>query len=52
LRFDGGASRGPSGWGIGKKAVETILSFDGTICRETLDVELVVRGSTARSGTA
>jgi DNA-binding LacI/PurR family transcriptional regulator len=32
---------------MGKKAVETILSFDGTIRRETLEVELVVRGSTA-----
>ena len=32
---------------MGKKAVETILNFDGTIRRETLEVELVVRGSTA-----
>ena len=31
----------------GRRAVETILSFDGTVRRETLDVELVVRRSTA-----
>ena len=31
----------------GRRAVEMILSFDGTIRRETLDVELVVRGSTS-----
>jgi DNA-binding LacI/PurR family transcriptional regulator len=32
---------------MGRRAVETILGFDGTIRRETFDVELVVRGSTA-----
>jgi DNA-binding LacI/PurR family transcriptional regulator len=32
---------------MGRRAVEMILSFDGTIRRETLDVELIVRGSTA-----
>jgi DNA-binding LacI/PurR family transcriptional regulator len=32
---------------IGRRAVQTILGFDGTIRRETLDVELIVRGSTA-----
>jgi DNA-binding LacI/PurR family transcriptional regulator len=32
---------------LGKKAVETILGFDGTIRRETLDVALTVRASTA-----
>ncbi|HEY6631784.1 MAG TPA: LacI family DNA-binding transcriptional regulator [Rhizobiaceae bacterium] len=32
---------------MGRRAVENILAFDGTIRRETLDVELVVRGSTA-----
>jgi DNA-binding LacI/PurR family transcriptional regulator len=37
---------------MGKKAVETILSFDGTIRRETLDVELVIRGSTAVARTS
>jgi DNA-binding LacI/PurR family transcriptional regulator len=31
---------------MGRRAVETILAFDGTIRRETLDVELVVRSST------
>jgi DNA-binding LacI/PurR family transcriptional regulator len=36
---------------MGKKAVETILTFDGTIRRETLAVELVVRGSTAAAST-
>jgi DNA-binding LacI/PurR family transcriptional regulator len=33
---------------MGRRAVETILAFDGTIRRETLDVELIVRESTAR----
>jgi DNA-binding LacI/PurR family transcriptional regulator len=32
---------------MGRKAVETILNFDGTIRRETLDVTLIERGSTA-----
>ena len=32
---------------MGRRAVQTILEYDGTIRRETLDVELVVRGSTA-----
>jgi DNA-binding LacI/PurR family transcriptional regulator len=32
---------------MGRRAVEMILSFDGTIRRETMDIELVVRGSTA-----
>jgi len=32
---------------MGRLAVQTILNFDGTVRRETLDVELVVRGSTA-----
>jgi DNA-binding LacI/PurR family transcriptional regulator len=32
---------------MGRRAVETILAYDGSIRRETLDVELVVRGSTA-----
>jgi DNA-binding LacI/PurR family transcriptional regulator len=32
---------------MGRKAVETILNFDGTLRRERLPVELVVRGSTA-----
>jgi DNA-binding LacI/PurR family transcriptional regulator len=32
---------------IGRRAVQTILDHDGTIRRHTLDVELVVRGSTA-----
>ena len=32
---------------MGRRAVQTILGFDGTIRRETLDVELAVRGSTA-----
>ncbi len=32
---------------MGRRAVEMILSFDGTIRRETLEVDLVVRGSTA-----
>lgn len=31
----------------GRRAVEMILSFDGTVRRETLDVKLVVRGSTS-----
>jgi DNA-binding LacI/PurR family transcriptional regulator len=33
---------------MGRRAVQTILEFDGTVRRETLDVALVVRGSTAR----
>ena len=33
---------------MGRRAVDMILGFDGTIRRETLDVELVVRGSTSR----
>ncbi len=32
---------------MGRRAVENILAFDGTIRRETLDVELIVRGSTS-----
>ncbi len=32
---------------MGRRAVQTILEYDGTVRRETLDVELVVRGSTA-----
>ena len=32
---------------MGRRAVQIILEYDGTIRRETLDVELVVRGSTA-----
>lgn len=32
---------------MGRRAVDMILSFDGSIRRETLDVELVVRGSTS-----
>ena len=32
---------------MGRRAAEMILSFDGTIRRETFDLELVVRGSTA-----
>lgn len=32
---------------MGRRAVQTILNFDGTIRREMLDVELMVRGSTA-----
>ena len=32
---------------MGRKAVETILNFDGTLRRERLPVELVVRASTA-----
>ena len=35
---------------MGRRAVQTILDFDGTVRRETLDVELVVRGSTAPAG--
>lgn len=31
----------------GRRAVEMILSFDGEVRHETLDVELIVRGSTA-----
>ncbi len=32
---------------MGRRAVQVILGFDGTIRRETLDVTLLVRGSTA-----
>jgi len=32
---------------IGRRAVQAILGFDGTIRREILDVELVIRSSTA-----
>jgi hypothetical protein len=32
---------------MGRRAVETILAFDGSIRRETLDLELLVRGSTS-----
>jgi DNA-binding LacI/PurR family transcriptional regulator len=32
---------------MGKRAVQTILNFDGTVRRETLEVELVERASTA-----
>ena len=32
---------------MGRSAVEMILSFDGAIRRETLDVELLIRNSTA-----
>jgi DNA-binding LacI/PurR family transcriptional regulator len=32
---------------MGRRAVEMILSFDGAVRRETLDVELLVRGSTS-----
>lgn len=32
---------------MGRRAVQAILGFDGTIRRETLDVDLIVRGSTA-----
>ena len=32
---------------MGRRAVQSILEFDGTVRRETLDVELVVRESTA-----
>lgn len=31
----------------GRRAVQAIMSFDGTVRRETLPVELIVRGSTA-----
>jgi DNA-binding LacI/PurR family transcriptional regulator len=33
---------------MGRRAVETILAFDGSIRRETLDLELVVRASTSK----
>jgi DNA-binding LacI/PurR family transcriptional regulator len=33
---------------LGRRAAQRILDFDGTIRRELLPVELVVRGSTAR----
>lgn len=32
---------------IGRRAVQAILDYDGTLRRQTIDVELVVRGSTA-----
>jgi DNA-binding LacI/PurR family transcriptional regulator len=32
---------------MGRRAVQTILTFDGTVRRDMLDVELIVRGSTA-----
>ena len=32
---------------MGRRAVRAILDFDGTVQRETLDVEFLVRGSTA-----
>jgi len=32
---------------MGERAVEMIMSFDGAVRRQTLDVELVVRGTTA-----
>jgi hypothetical protein len=32
---------------MGRRAVEMILSFDGAVRRETLDVELLIRGSTS-----
>lgn len=32
---------------MGRRAAQTILNFDGKIRRETLDVELIARGSTA-----
>ncbi len=32
---------------MGRSAVEMILSFDGAIRREALDVELLIRNSTA-----
>jgi DNA-binding LacI/PurR family transcriptional regulator len=35
---------------LGRRAVRTILEFDGTVRRDTLDVELVERGSTAAAG--
>lgn len=34
---------------MGRRAVDTILNFDGTVRRVTLDVKFVVRGSTATS---
>lgn len=33
---------------MGRRAVDTILNFDGTVRRTTLDVKLVVRGSTGK----
>jgi DNA-binding LacI/PurR family transcriptional regulator len=35
---------------MGRRAVQTILEYDGTVRRETLDVKLTVRGSTAPVG--
>jgi DNA-binding LacI/PurR family transcriptional regulator len=32
---------------MGRRAVQTILEFDGTVRRETMQAELVVRRSTA-----
>jgi len=33
---------------MGRRAVQTILGYDGTVRRETLSVELMVRGSTGK----
>ena len=35
---------------MGRRAVQTILEFDGTVRRQTLQAELVVRRSTAAVG--
>ncbi|MFI0843277.1 LacI family DNA-binding transcriptional regulator [Mesorhizobium sp. IMUNJ 23232] len=35
---------------MGRRAVQTILGFDGTIRREVLDIEFLARGSTAPPG--
>ena len=35
---------------MGRRAVQTILEFDGTVRRETMQAELVVRRSTAAVG--
>lgn len=35
---------------MGRRAVQTILNFDGAVRRETLDVELIERASTAAVG--
>ena len=35
---------------MGRRAVRTILEFDGTVRRQTMQAELVVRGSTAAVG--
>jgi DNA-binding LacI/PurR family transcriptional regulator len=34
---------------MGRRAVRAILDFDGTVRRETLNVEFLVRGSTGRA---